>query len=289
MTKVLVPLDGSELADGILKHVEVLLGQEPCDVVLLRVLTPRDLQEEVPGQADLARGAARTHLDTVKGRLAEVGARVTTVVREGDPAEEIIKATEEGAPDLVAMSSHGRSGVMRWIRGSVAERVLRNSPAPLLLVTSHALEQGPEATNISQRFRRILVPLDGSARSARVLPLVTRLAKTHGAEVVLCRIEWEGLNRPMLAAALAPEKIAESLRPWREQLEKEGLLVLTLAAQGDAASEILDLAEREGCDLVAMATHGRSGLSRLVEGSVAEKVLRHCRRPLLVVPVHDPD
>lgn len=280
MKKILVPLDGSQLADGILKHVERLLGKEPCEVTLLRVLPPPDQVEEVPGQLELERKAAGAHLDTVKLRLEEVGAKVNTVTRHGDAAAEILFAIEEHGPELVAMSSHGRSGVMRWIRGSVAERVLRSAAAPVLLITARGLD-----AQIEQRFRRILVPLDGTEHSAAVLPLVERLAKLHGAEVILARIEWEGLNRPLLAAALAPEKVVESIRPYRDRLAEHGVGVRAIASQGDSASQILDLAESEDVDLIAMTSHGRTGLIRAIEGSVSEKVLRHCRRPLLVVRV----
>lgn len=278
MNKILVPLDGSELADGILKHVERLLGKEPAHVVLLRVLPPPGDIEEIPGQFELERKAASAHLESIKLRLEEVGAEVTTVQREGDPAAEILFAVEEHGPDLVAMSSHGRSGVMRWIRGSVAERVLRSSPAPVLLITARGVD-----AQIEQRYRRILVPLDGTEHSAAVLPRVEHLARLHGAEVILARIEWEGLNRPLLAAALAPEKVVESIRPYRDRLAQHGIGVRAVASQGDSASQILDLAESEDVDLIAMASHGRTGLMRALEGSVSEKVLRHCRRPLLVV------
>jgi nucleotide-binding universal stress UspA family protein len=275
---LLVPLDGSALADAILPHVERFLADGPCDVLLLRVLPPADAAEEVPGQAQLERDAMQAHLDTTRARLEALGARVTTIVREGDPAAEILFAIDQHSPSLVAMSSHGRSGVLRWIRGSVAERVLRSCATPMLLVTPRADEGGVE-----QRFRRILVPLDGGERSATILPAVTDLARRHDAEVLLLRVEQEGLSRPMLAVALNPAKVVESLRPWMERLASDGVRCRALAAQGDSASEILDAAEREGADLIAMTTHGRTGLSRLVDGSVSERVLRHCRRPLLVV------
>lgn len=276
---ILIPLDGSELADGVIPHVERLLGQEPCDVVLLRVISP---SESVPGQAEHERSAAALHLQDVRRRLVNSGATVSTALREGDPATEILTMIDELCPSLVAMSSHGRTGVTRWLRGSVAERVLRNSAAPVLLVTARVAGAFPET-----RLRRVLVPLDGTERAAQVLPIVEDFAKLHEAEVILARIEWEGLNRPLLAAALAPEKVVETIRPWGDQLAQHGVDVHCVAAQGDSASEILDLAEREDVDLIAMTSHGRSGLSRFIEGSVSEKVLRHCRRPLLVMPARD--
>jgi nucleotide-binding universal stress UspA family protein len=277
MNKILVPLDGSELSDGILKHVEPLIAAEPCEVVLLRVLPP-PAPDDIPGRAQAERDVAAAHLTTTGARLEALGAKVTTTLRQGDPALEILTATDALRPALVAMSSHGRTGVLRWIRGSVAERVLRTCATPLLLVTPRAVGREGEA-----RLRRILVPLDGSERSAAVLPLVEELARRHSAEVLLLRVEWEGLSRPVLANLLTPGKVAESLHPWVERLKARGIPVRALAAQGDFASEILDTADREDVDLLAMTTHGRTGLPRLVDGSVSEQVLRHCRRPLLVV------
>jgi nucleotide-binding universal stress UspA family protein len=277
MRTVLVPLDGSELADAILAHVERFLGAGPCDVVLLRVLLG-GAEGTAPAQAKLERLAAEAHLANTRARLEALGARVTTLVREGDPATEILHAIDRHIPTLVAMTSHGRSGVLRWVRGSVAERVLRSCSTPLLLVTPHV---GPNAD--AQRFRRILLPLDGGERSAAILPMVEDLARRHESEVVLLRVEREGLSRPVLAATLAPARVVESLRPWTERLASQGLRCRAIAAQGETASEILDVAEREGVDLIAMTTHGRSGLPRLIDGSVSERVLRHCRRPLLVV------
>jgi nucleotide-binding universal stress UspA family protein len=279
--QILIPLDGSALADGVIPHVERLVAQEPCDVLLVRVVSPAE-GEELPGQADQERAAAAQHLQNVQRRLADRGAAVSTTLREGDPAAEILALIDQLQPDLVAMSSHGRSGVTRWLRGSVAERVLRNSEAPVLLVTARV-----EGTHPGARIRRVLVPLDGTRRAAQVLPLVEDFAKLHEAEVILARIEWEGLSRPLLAATLAPERVVESIHPWRDQLADHGVDVRAIAAQGDSASQILDLAEREDVDLIAMTSHGRTGLTRLVEGSVSEKVLRHCRRPLLVLPTRE--
>lgn len=273
---VLVPLDGSELSDSILPHVERLVRGEGHDVVLLRVLPPPG-PDRPEAQAAAERAAAEAHLSRVRARLESHGARVTALVRDGDPAAEVLFAADELRPDLVAMSSHGRTGVLRWLRGSVAERVLRACPRPLLLVTPQARPRGADA-----RLERLLVPLDGGERSAAVLPRVAALARAHQAEVLLLRVTWEP-TRPALASVLSPARTAESLRGWAERLREQGVPTRVLTAVGDAANEILDVAAREDVDLIAMATHGRTGLARFVDGSVSETVLRHCRRPLLVV------
>lgn len=278
MKKVLVPLDGSSLSDGIVPHVGRLLGDELHEVVLLRVLTSPELREVAPGEPAVHVDEVREHLALVGRDLEGRGASVSVSVRVGDPAVEILAAIQELAPDLVAMTSHGRSGVSRFVRGSVAEQVVRGSPVPVLLVTAKTLD-----TPLEHRLTRILVPLDGSERSAAILPFVEDLAREHGAEVVLARVEWEGLSRPLLASTLSTDNLVESLRPFQERLVRDGIPVRTVAAHGDFANEILGLADSLHSDLIAMTTHGRSGWSRFLDGSVSEQVLRHCHRPLLVV------
>lgn len=272
ISTILVPLDGSPLADSVLPRVERIARQEGATVHLLHVVGSRETLT-TPEQAE---ATARAHLEGVSARLA---VPVEAHVAQGDPAAVILSRAIDLRADLIAMSSHGRSGVLRWIRGSVAERVLREATAPMLVVTPRPAGE--------DRLRRILVPLDGSERSAAVLPLVGALARADGAEVVLLRTAWDPVTRPVLAGLHSPEKLAEGLAPFRARLAEAGLATRTLVAHGDAASEVCDAAEREHVDLVAMTTHGRTGLARLIDGSVTETVLRHCRRPLLVVRCPD--
>lgn len=274
---VLVPLDGSELAEGVLAHVERLVKREPCTVHLLRVTGgPDAARRGVDRQVEEAQ--ARESLQTSRARLEKAGAKVEVHLAHGDPAAEILAAATRLKVGLLAMCSHGASGVLRWIRGSVAEAILREATIPVLLVSAHSAKgAAPE------RFKRILVTLDGTERSASIIPYVLVLARDADAEVVLLRVEWEAVQRPYLAMALAPEKVAETLKPWRDRLASAGVKVRVLVAQGDAAAEILDVADREQADLVALSTHGKTGLTRFLDGSVAEKVLRHSKHPLLVV------
>lgn len=279
MTKtVLVPLDGSPLADEVLDPVERLLAGEPHQVVLLRVLPPPAGGAEEDEQA-----AARAHLAGVEARLTGAGVRATSRLEplgaSSDPAAAILAVAAELRPDLIALASHGRSGVLRWIRGSVAELVLRGATAPVLVVTPRSRGHADG----ERRFRRLLLPLDGTDRASQVLPHALELARRHGSTIVLARVEWSGVSRPLLAAALAPERVAASLHPWEERVRAAGVPVEVVAIQGDPASGILEGARAHGCDLIAMATHGRRGFARWLEGSVCEKVLRHCDLPMLVV------
>lgn len=272
MKSVLVPLDGSALADAALRHAEWLLGADPGEVRLVTVVPPGAAQ----GQASRARG----HLEAIAERAAERGRRVSVVVREGDPAAEILAEVERTGPALVVMSSHGRSGVTRWVRGSVAERVLRCSPAPTLVLTPGALE------GQVRPFRSILLAVDGpdtTAPEPAVLPLVEALAKRHGAEVVLVRV-----LTPLTLSTLFARDPAMRLRPIIERLEAQGIGVRAFGGYGDPASEILDSADYHGCDAIALTTGGRSGVGAWLHPSVTDKVLRHCARPLLVARASAP-
>jgi nucleotide-binding universal stress UspA family protein len=272
--KVLVPLDGSRLADGILPHVQRVLLREAAELELLRVL-PLDADEAVES-------AARRRLEEAAEGLRAQGEKARTILVKGEPAQEILAWAEKDRPDLIAMATHGRSGLTRLIRGSVAERVLRHSPVPVYLANPKGLAQpGGDV-----RFERVLVPLDGSDTAASILPLVLPLVRDSGAEVVLLHVdvpEAESTHPvPEVASRRAQKRAEAALADTRARLELSGVTTHVLGAYGDPAVQALETAQRQDVDLLAMSSHGRTGLSRWRFGSVAEKVLRECRCPVLL-------
>lgn len=277
--RVLVPLDRSELSEQVLAPLQACLRAkgEDAEVLLLTVVEPAGTAAE----ADPALDEAEAYLQGAARRL-EGCAATRSLVRRGDPAEEILSCAAEEDVDLVAMSTHGRTGVSRWLRGSVAERVLRTlEGVPLLLVNPSSLE----GFDAARCFRSVLVPLDGSAEANRILPRVQELGASFGAEVTLLRVQPfapAAVPSPILAPSLwDPRKVEKSLEPQAERLREAGLTVRVEARIGDPAAEIVDAAVEH--DLVAMTTHGRSGPSRWWFGSVAEQVVRHCDCPLFVL------
>jgi nucleotide-binding universal stress UspA family protein len=274
LEKILVPLDGSELSDRILAQVRRLLVRRDAEVKLVQSLSPRVLEtEKVPGQ-ELT--AARRHLEALVASLREQGAKVSSEVLVGEPAERIHRFALEYRPSLIAMTTHGRTGFARWIRGSVAERILRLSPYPLLLANPFGLKEREEL-----RFQRILVPLDGSETSAEIIPLAAELARLYDSEVILhMAVELPTVEPVIFPLMLSTEDAQKQLESYRDRLP--GVRVLVASEFGQPAAAILDRAEREKVDLIAMTTHGRSGVSRWAFGSVAEHVIRHCACPLLV-------
>ncbi|MGE0709743.1 MAG: universal stress protein [Planctomycetota bacterium] len=280
----LVPLDGSARSREVLTQASPLLARPGLQVELLGVVSPEDSwwEDEPPPEhqlADVRRGLVEA------GRpLEDAGAFVTCSVARGDPATRILERAAALRPSLVAMTTHGRRGPSRWLRGSVAERVLRASPAPVLLVNAASVlpsDPASERPAGGPAVRRILVPLDGSELAAAVLPLAQEVALAFGAELLLLRVApFEQRDREHEALDLAIA-LSEAARAPRDA----GLRVELLVGFGLPAAQILESAEERHADLVAMATHARKGVARWLLGSVTAEVLRACPRPLLVWPV----
>ncbi len=276
LKKILVPLDGSDLASQILVPLSATLARG-SDVILLSVVPSAELPKDHPeGKNPLT--LARKHLAAARDALVARGACVHDRLAIGDPASKILDFARESGATLIVMATHGRTGGARLVRGSVAERVLRHSPVPVLLAN-------PQALGASEgfKFRRILVPIDGSERSAEIIPSVVELAKLHGSEVILVysvpiavTMEPWVVTAPLMSVAEG-EKVLE---PFVSRFYD--VPVKRMAVLGDAASNILGLVEQEKVDLIAMTTHGRTGASRWFFGSVAEQVTRHARCPLLL-------
>lgn len=257
--KILVPLDGSELSEGMLIPAKKLLeaSDSPGELLLVHVLDPH------PEAA--MRDGGEHYLETVRSRLEREGldgAEVRWFLEEGDPAERILVIAKEQGPDWIVMATHGGSEE-RAVRGSVAERVLRSANQPLLL----ANPRGSWAAK-TRAFERILIAHDGSPFSERVLQPALQIAQAFGSKATLLR-------------AFPDEVEPDGLRVAVERLREAGVEVEAHVVQGEPAGEIL--AAATGHDLVCLATHGRSGVARWWFGSVAERVLRACERPLVVV------
>ncbi len=273
---ILVPVDGSEVSGRILEVAEGFMGAG-SQVVLLRVTEPRGVLETVQAHRERLDGAW-VHLERLRDQLLHRGVDARALLQEGAPDQVILAAAEREAASLVVMTTHGRSGLPRWLLGSVAERVLRGATAPLLLATPKALAGGPG-------YRRLLVPLDGSADAAAVLPLALELARSLRAPVTLFRVSPVlpvQLDHPLPAPAPTPDELAEGIEGARRELATGGVDVCVAVSYGPAAREISAEASAVPGTLVVMATHGRTGLPRWLHGSTAEEVVRACECPVLV-------
>jgi nucleotide-binding universal stress UspA family protein len=277
--RILVPLDGSELSEAILPLVGG--GEHPWGVEVLLV---RTLAAESPAPSS-AEGEALAYLAAQARALEHAGLRVRCEVWYGDPSQTIVNAAVRERVSLIAMTTHGRRGLDRLHFGSVAESVVRKAPVPVLLVRGHV--RWP-----TDRPPRILVPLDGSERSAAILPLVARLGGPLQAVIELLHVlEATAPGAyPDLALSLPDERrgraaardyLERAAAPWTTP-ELPQLKVECTVLGGPAIATITRHAADTGADLVAMSTHGRSGVTRLLMGSVAEEVLRIADVPILL-------
>jgi nucleotide-binding universal stress UspA family protein len=303
--RILVPLDGSKLAEMALPHAAAFALANGYGLTLLRVCPlPAPMSPTVWGVApstnvvegwdeELNRG--KQYLEGVAERIARKGLDVRTALTEGEPALSII-AYAERYPDvaLIAMSTHGRSGLSWWVFGSVAEKVLHASPVPLLLVHCRHEQEVLEKFQVPE-YRSLLIPLDGSVFAAQALDMAKSLAATLHTSMILLSAVSEGSITGMSAAGAVAtpatllewndesEMLTSYLQRNRQDLEAEGFTVDARLEYGPPAEAILRAADSADVDLIVMATHGRTGLPRLWLGSVAMKVVQASTLPVLLV------
>jgi len=287
--QILVPLDGSHAAEAVLPYVERIAAATNSSVLLLAAVDrARDWGEDTGGDLKGERHEAESYLRRLQARLtSSTGRDVELEVIESEPAAGILAKSEKHQPGLIAMTTHGRSGLARWVLGSVAAKLLHATHTPILVVRPpHDAEQTvPSLT-------KILVPLDGSALSASVLPFGGDLAKSLGASIVLFHAVAEPvLTYPETGAISFDARVLEEmekgarsfLTSTAKDLAADGLQTNVVANFGNASDGIVWTAERENAQLVVMSTHGRSGIGRVVLGSVADAVVRRTSLPVILV------
>ncbi len=298
--QILIPLDGSALAEAILPHAVAFARATGSALTLLSVILQTLVYDPIyvplglpdPEQVELL--ARRSdYLATVATRLNEEGLQVRTKVLAGDPATHIVSlARQDPSIHLIAMASHGRSGIPHVLFGSVTAKVLQEAPTPLLLFRPHQ-HTIQEIGSVS--YRTILVPLDGSNSAEQALSQAVLLAAAFEAPLVLVSVVHAaeefttGRQGGMPAWAGAhleteTERRTGYLEHKARPLRAQGLTVQTEVVCGPPAEGILQSSTHCHPDLIIMATRGRSGLQHLLLGSVAMKVLQEARIPVLLVP-----
>lgn len=287
---ILVPLDGSALSEGALPTAKALARKFSSRLVLVRAawFPAVAMTEPQEDQISLAR-ECDAYLNGLATTLRGEGYTVDTTVPQTPAEQGILAAIQLFHAELVVMTTHGRSGLGRWVYGSVAEAVLNQSPVPVWLVRAW----GAVAPTLFEKTPlRLLVPLDGSEFAEVVLPHAARLAHSMGAALVLMRAiaPLRLPADPLVAQALLEqaeleneETTAKYLADLAAPLRAEGVTVQTAVRLGAAARAILEEAWASDISLIIMATHGRTGLERVFLGSVAMDVLRRGTTPLLLI------
>lgn len=271
--RVLLPLDGSRLAEATLAQIPQILKLGESEIFLLRTAhRPMALARAIapPGDADY-RAEAQGYLERVEKQLTRERKGVHAVVEDAPAAEAILATAEREHATLIVMTTHGRSGLSRWVFGSVTEKVMRASPVPLLILRSFPMSEPSRALS----FERILVPI--AHFNLRIVPYVKDFAQVFGSRAILMHVREAGED------ASSKDQSREELAVVAQQLARSGVPAEVREREGDPAQEILNSCWDESAGLVALMTHGRQGPSRWTLGSVTEKVLRHATTPMLIV------
>jgi nucleotide-binding universal stress UspA family protein len=286
---ILVPVDGSPLAEAALPIAFAIAKRAGGTVELAMVYA-----ETFPPQPI---ALAQQYLDDLTSRMRQrMGDSVSSVLLEGPVAPTLVKHTEKRGSDIVVMTTHGRGGLERAWMGSVADQLIRTIDIPLIIVRPREDGSVPEFAP-----GEILVALDGSTLAERALRPAAALARLWDAEMSLLQIiqplpQGGEPALPLPAGYVAEltrisrEVASEYLSVHAEHLRRSGIRASSLAMAGTAgvAQTLIEVASPTRIGLLALATHGRGGLRRIVLGSVTDKVVRGAQVPVLVTPAVRP-
>ena len=302
--RIVVPLDGSRLAEQILSAVKSIAAASQAKVYLLGVVDNsaysanggRGHQEYLDIMCAQAVTAANEYLRKLAGQLKLAPDRVHAEAKIGHVAQTIVEEAEKEPDTLIAMSTHGESGIARLLLGSVADKVLQTAKSPLLLFRP---SEGVGALGTSY-LTNLIVPLDGSDWSEQVLPHAREMAKALGLRITFVLATPSTFEQVVGFASMGemyvPLDLLEDMDAWAEEYlaaqvaatKKAGLEAGCVHLKGDAGAQLVDYIKATPNSMVAIATHGHSGIRRAALGSVANKVVRQAGVPTLVIRPRQP-
>ena len=283
LQEILVPLDGSGEAEGVIPYLRDLAPGFGSRVHILGVGIGRKTRR--------VNRLLEDYVNRIAHGLQSDNIKAEAVTRYGIAADKILDFTAENEIDLIIMTTHGRGGITRWWMGSVAEKVISEATAPVLLVRSKRPSK-TGATGKLNFLHKILAPLDGSDIGEAALPYAETLAINSGALISLLQVvsppgtveasllggpDWRKFVKAMQNAG------EDYLKNIAERLSGKGIKSTYDVVTGDPADKIVEYADDKSVSLIAMSTHGRTGLARWVLGSIADKVLHSARIPILLV------
>lgn len=283
--RVLVPLDGSEIAERAIPYAKTIAKTKGSELILFTVSIASVERLDRPMKA---------YLELNAKELQSQGIKASTAIAYGNVADEIVSFADKSNIDLIIISTHGYSGIKRWVLGSVARNVLYGTCAQVLLIKS-------EAPKVSQaELKKLLLPLDGSPFAEAPIPSIEELTKGTKIEVVLTTVSEPPLvpsygDRPINPTwkkhrdalwAETQKQASEYLNKVKSKLGGKGLKVKSKVIPGElgrVAESIMQAAQKEKVDLIVMTTHGRSGVSRWVYGGVANRIVEQSAQPVLLI------
>lgn len=279
--KVLVPLDGSDESNSVLPYVIDLAKRFNSAIFVIGV--------GIGSKQRRVNHLLKEYINEICGRLRNENIDAKSVMTYGVPADEINAYAEKNNIDLITMATHGRGGITRWWIGSVAEKVICESIRPVLLVRSHQIDQTKAFNKVT--IKNIIAPLDGSDLGESALPNAEAIALATGASMLLLHIYTPpaglevNLFGPDLKGILKSmsDSAEKYLHGIANDLINRGISTRCRVTSGDPADIIVEEAKKHPDCIIAMSTHGRSGIARWILGSVADKVLHEATIPIWLV------
>jgi nucleotide-binding universal stress UspA family protein len=289
--RILVSLDGSELSELALPYAQELAIKKSSEITLLFVC-PREEETRLHAFTAYLQSTSERLADMIRSETNnKISPIIKTVVISGAAAPEIVNYADKNGMELIVITSHGHSGLLPWGIGSTASKVAQDLRVPVLLVRAG---DRSKTTQKDKLFSKILVPLDGSEAGESAVPYVVELAHQIAMQVVLLQVlssEQQvhtigGLNHVSL-----PQEVLERMRIDTEQyllrvqqkFEKTKAVVKLEVRSGNPAYEILKLTNDKDPWLLAMSSHGRSGIKKWMLGSVTDKIIHGAKSPVLLV------
>jgi len=282
--KILVPLDGSNLAELALPYAEELANAFKSEIILLNVSDPADAHH---------RHMHELYVKEMADRIKERVRKVSPVVVSGKSADEIISYAEKNDVGLIIITSHGRSGMMSWATGSIASKLLQATSVPMLLVRAVKTRRKVQRPVL---LNRILLPLDGSEAGEAAVEYIGELMSRLESEVILFGAVSSGQHIRSVGGLdyihYPPEQMEIFKKEAQEYLDgvyrrlkrRKGTVKVTIkAGADDVGQEIIKFAEKEMVNLIAISSHGHSGIEKWVFGSIANKVVQGSKAPVLLV------
>jgi nucleotide-binding universal stress UspA family protein len=297
---ILVPLDGSQLAECVLPHSVAIAGSFDAEITLLRMLEKN--QTGAPAQLfdllnwQIGKTKATLYLEKTRSRLEEARIRARATVLEGLVAEGITEYAKNQGMQLIILSSHGHTGLSKWGISSTAQKIILSAPTSVLIVRAYQRDIKAGTLSDIPAYRRILVPLDGSQRAENVLPIITQLAHFHKSQIHLVHV----VQTPEMARQMPPvredidlsnrvvarnqEEAGRYLEQMKARSTLEGITVEThLLTSDNAAVALHQVAEQQHIDMVALSAHGYSGNQQWPYGGMVNNFILYGKVPLLIV------
>ncbi len=286
LERILIPLDGSRLGEAALGPGEELAWAFDSELHLLGVCDRADDKHRRLMQAYLDKKA-----DDTGRNVSETPLNVKAVVLDGEPASRINEYARHGRVDLIIAVSHGHTGIMPWTMGSTSNKIVHGAPVPVLLLRAAAIKKGGAQKSV---FSKVLLPLDGSAAGETALPYILEIAARLKAEVTLLSVVESGqrvhtiggldfIRFPEQQVRKMEQELSACLDGAVRRFHDRGIEARGELRSGCAAEEIIKYAKAAGVRLIAMSSHGKSGLREWVFGSVSNKVLHAGKSHLLLV------